>query len=250
MADEWQAKLDLYLDGELTTEQMRALDTHLRGCSSCSAEVLNRVQLKRSIQSAGKRYAPSAAFRRSLDNQIATPRTRGIGWDRLVLALACVLIAVAALLVYQGRQNLNRAQLYGEVADLHVATLASSTPVDVVSSDRHTVKPWFQGKIPFTFNLPELKESELTLVGGRVAYLRQSPGAELIYQVRKHQISVFIFQESALGGGLTSESSVTKKLSFGLETWTRDGLRFIVVGDAATEDIHKLGDLIKTAQQS
>ena len=250
MADEWQAKLDLYLDGELTTDEMHALDAHVRACSSCSADVLNRVQLKRSIQAAGRRYVPSTEFRRSLENKIATPRARRKDWDRLVLALACVLIAVAALLVYQGRQNLNRTQLYSEVADLHVGTLASSTPVDVVSSDRHTVKPWFQGKIPFTFNLPEPKESEFTLVGGRVAYLRQSPGAELIYQVRKHQISVFIFQENALGGGLSAESSVTKKLSFSVETWARDGLRFVVVGDAAPEDIHQLGELLKNAQQS
>ena len=62
-----------------------------------------------------------------------------------------------------------------ELVDLHVATLASSNPIDVVSSDRHTVKPWFEGKIPFTFNLPELQNSPFTLVGGRVSYLNQSP---------------------------------------------------------------------------
>jgi anti-sigma factor RsiW len=82
-----------------------------------------------------------------------------------------------------------------------VATIASANPVDVVSTDRHTVKPWFAGKIPFTFNLPDLQGSAFTLVGGRVSYLRQSPGAELIFKIRQHQVSVFIFQEKDLGGG-------------------------------------------------
>ena len=89
-------------------------------------------------------------------------------------------------------------QVFSEIADLHVATLASSSPVDVISTDRHTVKPWFQGKIPFAFDLPELQNSEFSLLGGRMTYLDQTPGAHLIYDVRKHHISVFVFQERSL----------------------------------------------------
>ena len=68
--DEWQGKLDTYLDGELPADQMRALDAHLRGCAECAAVVLNRVQLKREIQAAGKRYAPTAEFRRKIQKSI------------------------------------------------------------------------------------------------------------------------------------------------------------------------------------
>ena len=77
------------------------------------------------------------------------------------------------------------SQVFSEIADLHVATLASSSPVDVISTDRHTVKPWFQGKIPFAFNLPELQNSEFSLLGGRMTYLDQTPGAHLIYDAAK-----------------------------------------------------------------
>ena len=103
--------------------------------------------------------------------------------------------------------------MVSELADLHVATLASANPVDVVSTDRHTVKPWFAGRIPFTFNLPELQDSPFTLVGGKVSYLNQSPGAELIYRVRQHQISVFIFQEKDLRNVSGAESALNS-LSF------------------------------------
>ena len=108
-------------------------------------------------------------------------------------ATAAAVLLVVAVLVTVKRNG--EQQLMSELVDQHVATLASPNPVDVVSTDRHTVKPWFAGKIPFTFNLPELQDSPFVLVGGRVSYLNQSPGAELIFRVRQHQISVFIFQE-------------------------------------------------------
>jgi anti-sigma factor RsiW len=128
-----------------------------------------------------------------------------------------------------------------------VSTLASANPVDVLSTDRHTVKPWFQGKIPFTFSLPELQSSEFTLLGGRVTYLGQAPGAELIYRIRKHQISVFIFQDRAVGRALGSSSQSQKELSFNIESWSQDGLRYFLIGDASGDDIRQLADLLKKA---
>jgi anti-sigma factor RsiW len=137
-------------------------------------------------------------------------------------------------------------QLLSELADLHVATLASSNPVDVISTDRHTVKPWFAGKIPFTFNLPELGDSPFSLVGGKVSYLNQSPGAELIFRVRQHQISVFIFQEQALGN-TRPEDAMQTALSFNVRSWSRNGLRYFVIGDASPQDLDKLSELMKAA---
>jgi anti-sigma factor RsiW len=129
---------------------------------------------------------------------------------------------------------------------LHVATLASATLVDVISSDKHTVKPWFQGKIPFTFNLPELQGSEFTLVGGRVTYLEQTPGAHLIYLVRKHEISVFIFPERALSMPSLATGPLNA-LSFNTESFTQKGLRYFVVGDASADDIAALSKLLRDA---
>jgi len=133
-----------------------------------------------------------------------------------------------------------------ELADLHVATLASSNPVDVVSSDRHTVKPWFAGRIPFTFNLPELQDSPFVLVGAKVSYLNQAPGAELIFRVRQHQISVFIFQDRAVGN-LQTPDSVQNALSFNTRSWSHNGLRYFVIGDASAQDLDKLSELMKAA---
>ena len=245
--DPWQAKLDTYADGELSSAEMRALDNHLRGCPSCAADLLNRVRMKRAVQAAGKRYTPSAEFRRKIENKVAARTRPSLRWSwALITALALVLVGGAAYL-HLARGQLRRAQVYSELADLHVATLASSNKVDVVSSDRHTVKPWFQGKIPFTFNLPELKDSSFVLVGGRVAYVEQVPSAQLIYQIRQHQISVFILQDNQLNRGLSSDSGVERRQSFNMDTWSAEGLRYFVVGDASPDDIRNLGILLKNA---
>ncbi|MGC2193566.1 MAG: anti-sigma factor [Terriglobales bacterium] len=249
--EQWQPQLDAYLDGELAAESMRMLDAHLRTCPACTADALERVQFKRSVQAAGARFKPNSEFRNKIEKQIARkPRWAWNFRRTLATATFALLLIAAAITSYIGRQNLQERQIYSELADLHVATLGSANPVDVVSSDRHTVKPWFQGKIPFSFNLPELQNTDFTLLGGRVAYLGQSAGAHLIYQVRKHQISVFIFPDSSNSESLGGNSNVQRKQTFNVETWTQDGLRYIVFGDTSPEDIRKLGALLKSAARS
>jgi len=248
MADHWNAKLEIYLDGELSTDEMRDLDAHLRNCPPCAADILNRLQIKRAVHSAGKLYRPSAEFRERIRKSIAAKPERAFIRLWLGASAAVALLLIATFVAMSARQQqLQRQQTLSELADLHVATLASANPVDVISTDRHTVKPWFQGRIPFTFNLPELQNSEFTLVGGRVTYLGQVPGAELIYQIRKHQISVFIFQDRAVGRALGLGSQSQKELSFNIESWSQDGLRYFVIGDASGDDIRNLADMLKRA---
>jgi anti-sigma factor RsiW len=260
--ESWKAKLDIYLDGELPAEEMRTFDAHVRGCVSCAADALTRVQMKRAIQAAGKRFTPSDEFRKRIQQGIA-PKSRGafrLAW--ILAAAAVVLVAAALTTTYLAtrsardqisRNQVSHNQVFSEIADLHVATLASASPVDVISTDRHTVKPWFQGKIPFAFNLPELQNTQFSLVGGRLAYLDQTPGAHLIYDVRKHHISVFIFQERALPASLFARSTADENslaprdLPFNMATWSQGGLRYFVIGDASSADIDGLAELFKGA---
>jgi anti-sigma factor RsiW len=246
--EQWRGKLDAYADGELDPAETNAVGTHLRGCAACAADVLERVQMKRSVQMAGKRYAASAELRNRIAKSVAAKPRRETGWHWKILALPAlsVLILSVGINLYVGRETARRQRVYSELADLHVAALASATPVDVLSTDRHTVKPWFQGKIPFTFNLPELQGSEFTLLGGRVTYVAQTPGAHLIYRVRKHEVSVFIFQDRGEETASLASGPV-HALSFNVENWTQNGLRYFVVGDVGAEEIQALSKLLRDA---
>jgi anti-sigma factor RsiW len=138
-------------------------------------------------------------------------------------------------------------QALTELLDMHVATLASANPVDVVSTDRHTVKPWFQGKLPFTFNLPELQDSPFKLLGGKLVYFRHNPGAQLLFEVRKHQLSVFIVQDETGSKLLQASAGASTEKGFSVEAWRQGGLHYVVISDTSPADVHALADLLRTA---
>ena len=246
--DEWKSRLDAYVDGELPDEELRAVEEHLATCRECGAEALGRMQMKRATRSAAAmRFTPSAEFRQRVQQSIVPRRTRFSFLTRpaLVIAAAAVLVLAIAVPSAVLVRNSAREQTLAQLLDMHVGALASPNPVDVVSSDRHTVKPWFQGKLPFTFNLPELQGSQYTLKGGRLVYFRGRPGAQLIYELRKHEFSVFIVPDGGQAAGAAQE----RKNGFSTESWSANGLRYVVMSDANGGDVHALGDLVRTAQQ-
>lgn len=239
-------ELDAFIDGELAAETRREFDAHLRACTSCAAEIANRVQLKAAVERAGRRFAPSVDFRRKIENQVL-PRKRigSAGWVPAVAAAAVILFAAVWML---GRWTAgSQTAAIGELVDLHIATLASANPVDVVSTDLHTVKPWFEGKLPFAVNVPDLKNTPFTLLGGRVTYLEQSPGAGLLFQFRKHRLSAFIFQDRAKWKNVSATGRPVRHASFWVETWSAGGLRYFVMGDTSAANVEQLSDLMKRA---
>ena len=239
--EEYKQGLDAYIDAELPPQEMRAVDVHLKTCELCAAEVRLQDRLKREVRMAGKAYAPSLDFRRRVEAAIA-PQKKANRFSLWVpsLAMAAVLL-IAALFGWNQFRSRSDAAL-AELVDMHVATLASASPVDVVSTDRHTVKPWFQGKLPFTFNLPELKDTGFTLAGGRISYIQQQPAAQLLFQVRQHKISVFIQQER--GSGITREGTQS---AFTVRSWKNAGLQYWLVTDASPQDAEALEKLLKAA---
>jgi anti-sigma factor RsiW len=240
----WLDQLEAFLDGELAAEETRAVERHLRECGSCSADAFGRVRLKRAVHVAGRRFSPPAALRKRIEKQMAPARraSRQRWWIPALAGTAAAAIVAAVLLV--GPRSEAGFQ---EVADLHTTALASSSPVDVASSDRHTVKPWFQGRLPFAFNLPELAGSEFKLLGGRAAFVRQQPAAHLLFQARKHFLSVFILRDVPDAQAAFGGDSAQSRWSFQTATWAQNGLRYVVISDAGQADVNALAALLKAA---
>jgi anti-sigma factor RsiW len=240
---DWQEKIGMYVDGELEPAAEQAFAGHLQGCAGCSAAVLEQQELKKSVRLAGKRFAAPPDLYASVRKQAHQAESVKPWWKWSVVAAAFVLFAVFSAVWF------SRSPASGQVdalIDQHVTTLASVNPVDVISEDRHTVKPWYQGKLPFTFNLPELaKDSPFKLLGGKVVYTHHAPGAELLYQVRQHKISVFIFQARDVHG----EPSAGNQ-TFVVKDWQQGGLQYYIVTDAARDDADRLRALLEEANRS
>ena len=241
-------KLEAYADESLPAQELAAIEGHLRDCASCAQEVLTQLQMKRATRAAASaRFGPSPEFRLRIDKAVhekRRPMSKILWVPWLSAAAAVLLIAVSATMLIH---HAEREQALAELLDMHVATMASANPVDIVSTDRHTVKPWFQGKLPFTFNLPELQDSQYKLLGGKLIYFNHSPGAQLLFELRKHQISVFIVQ--ALPGALPGGSGFrqTNEKGFSEEIWTQSGLRYVAISDASSADVHALSELLRAA---
>jgi len=250
--DLWRNWLDAYADDSCTPEEIAEIEDHLRSCPSCAAETLGRLQLKRATRAAAAQFTTSPEFRlrpefrRNLERSIQKSRKPfwKTAWIPGLAAVALLLIAVFTTVL---TRRAARDQAIAELLDLHVATMASANPVDVLSTDKHTVKPWFQGKLPFTFNLPELDNSSFKLLGGKLVYFKHSPGAQLLFELRKHQLSVFIVQEQPGMIQLQTNATATSEKGFSVETWSESGLRYAVIGDTSPADVHALSELLRAA---
>ncbi len=246
MSCDWQPELlAAYLDGELASDEATPLMQHVQDCTHCAARIAELVSLRRGLAAAKTRFTPDPAFKRRVQQMIAPERKKRFIPLQWVAVAACLALMVAT---FEWRQYSVRSETLREVADLHISALASANPVDVVSTDRHTVKPWFQGRLPFTFNLPEFAGTGFDLLGGKVIYLQQQPGAHLIVAMNQHKISVLILKETSESSRLFAfPGGLENRDTFNTTTWVSHGLRFVVVGDAEASRIQQLSELMKQA---
>jgi len=260
--------LSALADGELTVDQLASANEHLAECPACTSKALYQSLLKSATARAGLRYAPPPQLQERLtilafkeNSELQTPKLRitsipssrfawgfgSLGWAAAALLL---LFTVSVFFVQRAAQreqitSAADAALVTEVFDQHVATLADNLPLQVVSTDRHTVKPWFQGKIPFSFNLPQGLPGDTTLDGANLSYLRNQPVAQLLYSIGKHRVSVFLRQRS---GQAEVNESLTERSGFHVIAFNTNDLDAIAISDVDPVRLTELANAIKHAQ--
>jgi anti-sigma factor RsiW len=242
--------LSAFIDGELPAAESQAVQQHLAGCHSCALRVLSAMQLKAATARAGQRFAPppDALGRLTAQLQSTPPRKtarlytfRPIAWT----ALAAAIVVAVSLLGW--RQIHQSNALAAELLDQHLATLSSGASPQVISTDRHTVKPWFQGKLPFSFNLPEPNAlpADTTLKGADLAYLDDQPAALLLFAIHKHEVSVFVTQRA---GSPILTSLPRARSGFAIHSASTRDLRMVAVSDVNPADLDALVDALVRAQ--
>jgi anti-sigma factor RsiW len=242
---EWRDKVNLYVDDELDTGAQQRFTAHLGDCGDCTAAVNAQMELKNSLRLAGRNFTAPPELHASVYRAIHPQRNVSMWWK---WAMAPVCILLLGIIGYQLiPKSTGPDPMMARLVDQHVTNLASSNPVDVISDNRHVVKPWFQGKLPFTFTPPELPpDSNFKLIGAKMAYAEQRPGAELWYEAGPHKISVFIFQSQ----NGAEKSGTSHRLSFNVTRWSEGGLDYFLVTDASQDEAGKLVQMFKDANRS
>ena len=241
-------KLNAYIDGELPYVEQQGIEQHLSTCHACALRVLSATQLKSATARAGHRFAPPPEALARLTAQLhsqsqsksqtqsPTARIYSIRpalWGALA---AAILLAVS---LFGWRQIHQTNTLAAELLDQHLATLSTAATPQVISTDRHTVKPWFQGRLPFSFNIPDTAAlpPDTTLKGADLTYLNNQPAALLLFTIHKHEVSVFLTQRST---SPTLATLPATRAGFTLHTATTPDLRIIAVSDINPADLDNL----------
>ncbi|HXB62625.1 MAG TPA: hypothetical protein VNU94_07240 [Acidobacteriaceae bacterium] len=258
------AILNALADGELRAAQLDAAQLHLATCPQCTSAALAQTMLKTATAKAGHRYTVPEHLQSRLLHQIrqepaqSSPRSVsksaysfGLGaFSAWTAAVATLLICVGVLFIQHTAQRASTASneyaaLSTEAVDQHIATLAADAPPQVLSSDRHTVKPWFQGKLPFSFNLPENLPPDTTLAGANLTYFHNQPAALLLYSIGRHRVSVFVRQRT---GAEASPEPLTEHAGFHVTGFTTTELDVVAVSDVDPARLTSLANLIEQVQ--
>jgi anti-sigma factor RsiW len=233
-----------YLDGELDPVNALALETRMARDPQLAAEFARLEALQRVIRAALPREAPPAGLRASIEASIGVRRPRAeLSWRSL--AAAVVITAVIAsgstsmLVTSAPTAGVREAVVAG-----HIRALMAPRPFDIASSDQHTVKPWFNGKLPDAPHVVDLAPAGFPLLGARLDVVAETAVPTLVYGHRKHLISVTAVRVSA---GQASAPVHSKVGGYNITRWIENGDCYWVVSDAAAADLDQFARLFRAA---
>ncbi len=238
------------LDDELDVAGAMDVDRHLSECRACAAQYAALQNLKREIAAAQPAHALPSHLERELAYRFISQgpwlaRLRSRAWQSAAaLAGAAACIAALVILLPTMRTTNGTSAIAGEILDNHLRALQSGHLFDVESSDRHTVKPWFQGKTDFSPPVPDLTNDGFTLAGGRFEVIHQEPAAAIVYKRRQHVISLYV---SPSPGG-EAKPALQDLGGYHLLHWRHDNLSYWAVSDVASADLRDFSSLIDQAR--
>jgi anti-sigma factor RsiW len=238
-----------YIDGELDLARSLDIEGHLLECSICSRESENQRSLHRAIKSAELYFeAPPALEKRIRTGLGLSIRSEAKRWSlswRWPIAGASVAATVAILLF--AALMLNRRQngdlLAQDVVSSHMRSLIPGHTIDVLSTDQHTVKPWFNGRLDFSPPVKDLTGIGFNLTGGRLDYVDSRPVAVVVYTRRLHTINLYIWPSNT---DANAGDAATARQGYNLIHWTKEGMIFWAVSDLNTSELH---DFVKAQRE-
>ena len=236
--------LHAYLDRELDLVRSLDVEKHVQACATCAAENASLRSLQSVLRTGDFTYRAPQSLRQAV-RQIAraedeAPRAVRRSWFWQWLADGAMATALLVLVLRPGGMS-DRDVLANEIVFSHVRSLMAGHLTDVVSSDQHTVKPWFNGKLDFAPDVKDFAAQGFPLVGGRLDYLDGRSVAALVYRRNQHYINVFIWPAAPAMAG---QPAIENRRGYSLITRQVNGLHHALVSDLNPTELGELADLI------
>ena len=237
-------QLNAYEDGELDAVRARELEAHLVGCPGCLRAEERLTELRRAVREHAVYHAAPAALREAVAGMLhvperSVPRRITLRWWQLggLLAATGAASALCLLVALNAASPKADERLASELVADHVRALMQNHLLDVASTDQHTVKPWFAGKLDYSPPVRDLADAGFPLVGGRLDYVRGRVVAALIYQRRQHRINVFVWPASGHAVPVDRAMTVNRYNVLG---WSAGAMHFWAVSDLNAPELEEL----------
>ena len=245
-----QTLLDTYLDGELDPVRNLEIEEHLHGCARCSQSSSDRQVIRRGLKAESLYFKAPTDLQRRIQRsarqaaQAESPsRWFSLSWIKIATSLAVAALVVLTLVPLFNRPSSDEL-LEREVIASHIRSLMVNHLADVPSTDEHTVKPWFNGKLDFSPPVSDLVKQGFPLVGGRLDYVDNRPVAALVYRRDRHVINVFVWPSE---GTSKTSGPIHTQQGYHVIRWSSAGMNFWVVSDLEPSQLAKFSDLLKSS---
>jgi len=249
--DDFEPQLSAYIDGELAAGPAEAMAAHLRACPTCARAHERLLAVRAALQASlpplraddHVRSSIRATLRAAAGRPVARPLPT---WRWLATAAALVGVTVVGTWAVAGRRAAGQS-LTDQVLASHVRSLIGTHLTDVVSSDQHTVKPWFNGKLDYSPTVSDFAGRGYPLIGGRLDYVAGRPVAALVYGRRQHLINVLLWPVARGASG--GPPAVTRQ-GYHMLHWTTSDSEYWVVSDLGEAELREFTQLVKEADSA
>jgi anti-sigma factor RsiW len=257
--DEANILLHALIDGELDAGHAREVEAHIATCPSCAAKLAAYRQMREAMAKTDLRFTAPASLRQRIDAALpkAAPKVAPspsnvtpLASRRSVLrgfAMGSALSALAATgLVAVVLRNDDQQLIDSEIVSAHLRSLQPGHLIDVVSTDQHTVKPWFNGKLDVSPPVIDLTAQGFTLIGGRLDYVDARAIGAVVYKRRAHVINLFVAQTSSTA---RKPAKIETVQGFNIRHWSDRGMNFWAVSDIGADELAEFGEKFEAAAQ-
>jgi anti-sigma factor RsiW len=249
--EEAEVLLHALIDGELDAGHAREVETHIAGCPHCAAALSDYREMSKLMASADVRYKAPSELRQRIEAALPQAKVVQMPSRRSVLrgfAMGSAVSAIAATgLVAIVLRNDDMERIQSEVVSAHLRSLQAGHLIDVVSTDQHTVKPWFNGKLDVAPPVIDLTAEGFTLIGGRLDYVDARAIGAVVYRRRQHVINLFVAQTASTE---RRSAKIETVQGFNIRHWSDRGLNYWAVSDLAKDELADFGNKFEAAMGS
>jgi anti-sigma factor RsiW len=246
--DEAEVLLHALIDGELDAGHAREVEDHIAGCPHCAALLTEYREMSNAIAGAGLRYTAPPQLRRRIEASLPQAKApsrravlRGFAMGSAVSAIAATGLVAIVL------RNDDETRIESEVVSAHLRSLQAGHLTDVISTDQHTVKPWFNGKLEVAPPVVDLTAQGFTLIGGRLDYVDARPIGAIVYRRRQHVINLFVAQTASTE---RKTARIENIQGFNIRRWGDHGLNYWAVSDLAADELAEFGEKFEAAMKT